>query len=406
MGRSSLIMVLGFTVALLMLGSNISKVSNAGMDNYTYYYNNAMAHSIAGAGINMASRALQENQLWTDGFSNKSFGGGMFNVTVQSLGGSKIKVVSTSTFNGAQRVVSCVLQPSSFSKFNYYSTTDQNGFWVGGDTIWGPFHCNNTLNVAYTNGGSPTFMQKVTSLNGIWNYNGAHPVFKGGYASGVNVSLPGDLNTIRNAAQTQGTVFSGGADLYIQLNADGTVTYKETNGGWGESGGWSTQTIASLTSNGTVWKNGKDIHVKGTLHGQLTLGTNQDIWCDDDIVYAADPRHGYSTDMLGLVSNQKIWISDNANNRGPNNDFILMASIFSRTDGLWAEHYDTRPVEGKMTTVGGMIQKIGGYTGVFSGNSIIHGFLPGGTYYDDRLMNDAPPSFPTTGNLEVVSWFE
>jgi len=83
-----------------------------------------------------------------------------------------------------------------------------------------------------------------------------------------------------------------------------------------------------------------------------------------------------------------------------------MGSIFSRTDGLWAEHYDTRPVEGKMTTVGGQISAVGGYTGVFSGNSIIHGFLPGGTYYDDRLMNDAPPSFPTTGNFEVVSWFE
>jgi hypothetical protein len=397
---------LGFTTALLMIGSNISKVSNAGMENYTYYYNNALAHDIAGAGINMASRALQENPLWTDGFSNKNFGGGMFNVTVTSLGGSRIKVVSTGTFSGTQHIVSCVLQPSSFSKFNYYSTTDQNGFWGGGDTIWGPFHCNNTINVAYFNGGSPVFMQKATSLNGIWNYNGAHPVFKGGYAAGVNVSLPGDLNTLKNAAQAQGTVFNGGQDLYIQLNADGTITYKETNGGWGESGGWSTQTIASLTPNGTVWKNGKDIHVKGTLHGQLTLGTNQDIWCDDDIVYAADPRYGYSTDMLGLVSNQKIWISDNANNRGPNNNFTLMASVFSRTDGLWAEHYDTRPVEGKLITVGGQISKVGGYTGTFSGTTITHGFLPGGTFYDDRLLNDGPPSFPTTGNLEVVSWFE
>jgi hypothetical protein len=59
-----------------------------------------------------------------------------------------------------------------------------------------------------------------------------------------------------------------------------------------------------------------------------------------------------------------------------------------------------------MTTVGGQISKVGGYTGVFSGTTIIHGFLPGGTYYDDRLINDAPPFFPTTGNFEVVSWFE
>ena len=406
MGRSSLIMVLGFTTALLMLGSNISKVSNSAMENYTYYYNNAMAHDIAGAGINMASRALQENSLWTAGFANKSFANGTFNVVVTSLGNQKVKVVSTGTFAGTQHVVSCVLQPSSFSKFCYYSNTDQNGFWGGGDTIWGPFHCNNTINVAYFNGGSPVFMQKATSLNGIWNYNGAHPVFKGGYAAGVNVSLPGDLNAVKNAAQTGGVTFTGPVDLYVQFNANGTVTWKQTNGGGHAGGGWTTQTVASFSPNGTVWQNGKDIHVKGTLHGQLTLGTNQDIWCDNDIVYATDPRYGYSTDMLGLVANQKIWITDNADNRGPNNDFTLMASVFSRTDGLWAQNYSTRPVEGKLITLGGSISKVGGYTGTFSGTTITHGFLPGGTYYDPRLLNDSPPNFPTTGNLEVISWFE
>jgi hypothetical protein len=68
-----------------------------------------------------------------------------------------------------------------------------------------------------------------------------------------------------------------------------------------------------------------------------------------------------------------------------------MASVFSRTDGLWAEHYNTRGIEGKMTTVGGIIQKIGGYTGLFSGSppTVIHSFQPGGAYYDLRLVNDA-----------------
>lgn len=402
MGRSSLIMVLGFTTALLMIGSNISKVSSAAMDNYVYYYNNAMAHSVAGAGMNMASRALFENSLWTAGFSNKSFANGTFNVTVQNLGGNKIKVVSTGSFFGAQRVVSCVLQPSSFSRFNYYSVTDQNGFWGGGDTIWGPFHCNNTINVAYFNGGSPVFMQKATSLNGIWNYNGAHPVFKGGYAAGVNVALPGDLSSLKTAAQTSGHYFNG-QKLFVQLNANGTVTWKAGGSDWG-GGGWTTEPVTSFTANGAVWCNGSDVHVKGTLHGQMTLGSGGQIWIDDDVTYATDPRYAYSTDMLGLVAEGKLWISDVPANHG--NDFMLMASVFSRTDGLWAENYGSRPVEGKMTTLGGQISNVGGYTGTFSGTTITHGFLPGGTFYDPRLLNDAPPFFPTTGNLEVISWFE
>jgi hypothetical protein len=415
MGRSSLIMVLGFTTALLMIGSNISKVSSAAMDNYVYYYNNAMAHSVAGAGMNMASRALFENSLWTAGFSNKSFANGTFNVTVQNLGGNKIKVVSTGSFFGAQRVVSCVLQPSSFSRFNYYSVTDQNGFWGGGDTIWGPFHCNNTINVAYFNGGSPVFMQKATSLNGIWNYNGAHPVFKGGYASGVNVTLPANLTPLQTAAQSGGKYFTGaGGDVFIQLNSDGTVTWRQGGAADWTGTGWTTTPISSFAPNGAVYLTGANLRLKGTLHGQLTIGvggttastTQGNMWLDNDIVYKDDPRHGYSTDMLGLVAENKLWITDNTMNRGPNNDFVLMASVFSRTDGLWAQNYGSRPVEGKLTTVGGQIQNVGGYTGTFSGNTIVNGFKPGGTYYDDRLMNDAPPFFPTTGNFEVVSWFE
>jgi hypothetical protein len=415
MGRSSLIMVMGFTTALLMIGSNISKVSNAAMDNYTYYNNSAMAHTIAGAGMNMASRALFENPLWRSGFSNKSFAGGTFNVQVVDLGGNKVKMTSTGTFAGNTRVVACVLQPSSFSRFNYYSVTDQNGYWVGGDTIWGPFHCNNTLNVAMTNGGSPVFMQRATSLNGINNYNNAHPVFKGGYDKGVNVSLPIDLAPLQTAAQTGGKYFTGaGGDVFIQFNSDGTVTWRQGGASDWSGGGWSTIPISSFSPNNAVYLTGANLHVKGTLHGQLTVGvggttgstTQGNMWLDNDIVYKDDPRLGYSTDMLGLVAENKLWITDNADNRGPNNNFVLMASVFSRTDGLWAQNYGSRGVEGKLTTVGGSIQNVGGYTGVFSGNSIIHGFLPGGTYYDDRLMNDAPPFFPTTGNFEVVSWFE
>jgi hypothetical protein len=409
MGRSSLIMVLGFTTALLMIGSNISKVSNSAMENYTYYYNSAMAHSLAGAGMNMASRAIYENSLWRAGFSNKSFGGGTLSVLVEDIGNNQVKMTSSATFAGITRVVACVLQPSSFSRFNYYSVTDQNGYWVGGDTIWGPFHCNNTLNVAFTNGGSPVFMQRATSLNGINNYQGlAHPVFKGGYDSGVNVTLPSDFTPLKTAASTGGKwlQMAGNQPVFIQFNSNGTVTWRiDGNTDW-SGGGWTTEPLSTFAPNGAVWCNENNLHIKGVLRGRVTVGARDKVWIDGDLTYATDPRTGPSTDMLGLCAENKLYISDVPENRGPNNDFTLMGSIFSRTDGLWAEHYNTRPVEGKMITVGGMIQNIGGYTGTFSGNSITHGFLPGGTYYDDRLMNDTPPFFPTTGNFEVVSWFE
>ena len=120
MGRSSLIMVLGFTTALLMLGSNISRVSGSGMENYVYYNNTTVAHAIAGAGINLAARALYEDPTWTRGFSNKSFSGGVFSVSVTNLGGMQKRMTSTATYSNTTRTVSVVVQPSSFSRFGYW----------------------------------------------------------------------------------------------------------------------------------------------------------------------------------------------------------------------------------------------------------------------------------------------
>jgi hypothetical protein len=397
-------MVLGFSTALLMIGSNISKVSSAGMENYAIYNDAAISHAIAGAGINLAARALYEDPNWTQGFSNKSFGGGKFNVTVIDLGNERKRVTALATYAGYTRSVSVVVQPSSFSRYAYYSSDDQNGYWITGDTVWGPFHCNNYLNVA----GTPVFEGRATCLKGMNNYQGlARPKFLGGYDQGIDVKLPLNLLRTKQKAQAGGRVFNG-ENLYIELHASGWIRWKSDASGWGDFG-WNWDHIHDLTDNGVVWVDGKDIHVKGTLNGVLTLGTTQDIWLDDDVVYAADPRLGYSNDMLGLVANQKIWITDNAANNGPGNNFTLMASVFSRTDGLWAQNYNSRGVEGKMITVGGLTQKIGGYTGVFSGGqnpTVIQGFEPGGTYYDQRLLNTAPPGFPTTGQYEIVSWFE
>jgi hypothetical protein len=404
MGRSALILVLGFSTALLVIGDHIASVSSQGVDNYTYYYNSATARAIAGSGINIASRAIFENPVWRDGFSNKPFGGGVFSCQLQDLGNNRVRMTSKATFQNVTRMVSCVLQPSSFSRYAYYSTTDMSGYWITGDTCWGPFHCNNTLNVA----GTPVFMERATCLSGLNKFDGAtHPVFKGGFDQGINVTLPSDLTPLKNAAQSGGKYFTGGK-TFIEFMSNGKIKWRQGGADDWSGGGWSIDDITTIAPNGAIWVENHDVRVKGVVKGKLTVGTSKDIWIDDDVTYSADPRLGPSDDLLGLVAEKKLWITDNSANHGPGNDFVLMASVFSRTDGLWAEHYGSRGVEGKMTTVGGIVQKVGGYTGVFSGSppTVVHGFQPGGAYYDLRLLNDAPPFFPTTGNFEVVSWFE
>ncbi len=417
MGRAALIMVIGFSTVLLMIGGNISNVSNSAMDNYMTYYENETAHALAGSAMNLAGRAMYENPNWTTGFSNKAFAGGIVNCTVQNVGANQIRITSTATYMGQSRVITCLIQPSSFSRFSYYTTTDMSGYWVTGDTCWGPLHINNWLNVA----GKPVFMGRSTTLNGLHRYTNPQnnsntvdkPVFLGGFDQGINVSLPTDISALQNAAMAGGKYINGGQDVYMELKSNGQVKWKQDNSWTG--GPWNNDFISTLAPNGAFFAQGVNIHIKGTLNGQLTVGcggttastTQGNFYLDDDIVYNQDPRViPSSTDMLGLVAENKLWISDVPANR--NHAYTLDACVFSRTDGLWVQNYSTREVEGPLNTFGSQVASVGGYTGVFSGDppTIIHGYSAGQTAYDNRLMLAAPPYYPTTGQYEIISWFE
>jgi len=408
MGKAALIMVMGFSTALLMIGSNISKISNQAMDNYIHYYNSSMAHNIASAGTNMAARALWENPLWSAGFSNKKFADGTFNSTVTSAGINQIRLTTTSKFQGETVTISVLLQPSSFSRFGYYSNIEGNIWWISGDTVWGPMHTQDNLRVS----GKPVFMQRTTSLKNIMYYNGPppkdNPQFLGGYESGVNVSLPSNLNPLVTAASNGGRVFNGPDSVYIQFQSNGNVKWKQ-----GAGASWNVDPLASFSPNGVIYANGTNVHVSGTLSGRVTLGAGGstgankqgNIFIDDDIYYADDPRTGPSTDVLGLVAENNILISNNSTNNG--NDMIIQASCFSRSGGFTAENYGSRGVEGRIQLLGGIQQNRRGAVGTFSGSppTLNNGFLKN-YLYDARLMYDAPPFFPTTGNYEIISWFE
>jgi hypothetical protein len=411
MGKAALIMVMGFSTALLMIGSNISKISNRAMDNYIHYYNSSMAHNVAAAGTNMAARALWENFAWQAGFANKKFAGGTFNTTVTTAGTNQIRLTTISTFQGETATISVLLQPSSFSRFGYYSNIEGNIWWISGDTVWGPMHTQDNLRVS----GEPVFMQRTTSLKSIIYDNGPpprdNPKFLGGYETGVNVSLPSDLTPLLTAANNGGKVFNGPDSVYIEFQSNGNVKWKQ-----GATSPWSVDPLSTFAPNGVIYANGTNVHVSGTISGRATLGaggtTGNDkrgnIFIDDDILYAHDPGAGSSTDLLGLVAENNILISDNSANN--NNDVTIQASCFSRSGGFTAEDYASRGVEGRIKLLGGIQQNKRGPVGTFDTDRHGNPYLKNGYLknylYDDRLMYDAPPFFPTTGNYEIISWFE
>ncbi|MCO6473541.1 MAG: DUF4900 domain-containing protein [Melioribacteraceae bacterium] len=457
-GKAAILLVAGFSIIFMVLGNNANNLSVRSVDNVYKYYYMSKAHSIASAGANIAASKIFFDNSWRAGFSEIEYDGGLYNVDIEVLDPIRNVVLITSVGEygtGSDKQYHSVevkLQPSSFSRFAYFSENEKTGsstiWWTTQDTVWGPFHTNDRMSID----GDPVFMGKATSHGGRYMTRDSDPEFNGGYEETEEpLPIPTDgVDQLADAAADDG--------LYIE-NDDGTkdtvyLTFKGDSLGIKYSYS-ETETIVKTSEaapNGTIFVEGGDIRMKGTVSGQYSVGTKEQeittttttgywkwdrrrrryvwaesttttttiaggqVWLDDDIVYNDDPtdgnfgNHTYhmnglvgsSTDLLGIVAEKEIWITDNAANR---NDINIHAALYSETKGFGAENYDSRSVSGNINLLGGITQNSRMAVGTFSGSTTISGFNKR-YYYDNRLMVMSPPFFPGTGNFEVVSWYE
>ncbi|MBM4168028.1 MAG: hypothetical protein FJ215_02560 [Ignavibacteria bacterium] len=406
MGRMSILMVIGFNVLFAVMGFNVSKVATKSYENYTSYYNRSMARHIASSAANMAASALTFNPEWRDGFSNVGFSGGRFSASVTVPGPGMLRVFVTSTYNEVKDTTILILGLSNFSRFAYFSDIEGNIWWITGDTVWGPFHTQQRINVS----GNPVFIGKASSKNGIHlGTRDSNPIFIGGYQSGVNLNLPRDFNALKELARTGGRHFNN-EDICLQLNADGTATYRI--GSWTSVPAY-TMPIRDLAPNGVLMAENANLRLKGRLNGRLTVvatGSSGvakgNVWIDSSVTYNRNPMTDPgSEDMLGIVCDNDVIITDNANNNNPANGVTVHASMLCRSGGFKADEYNRRPVAGTLTVLGGIQQYQRGPVGTFSGGRIVSGFQKN-YRYDERLMFSSPPLYPSTGTYEVLSWYE
>lgn len=401
MGRASLLMVMGFSLVFMMIGYNVSRNAIDTYKNYTNYYDRTTAHKIAASGANMAASEITFTPNWRTGYSNVAYLGGTYSVTVTDLDSGRIRVNAVGTYSNTTHTITIVLGISSFSKFAYYSFIEGSIYWITGDTVWGPFHTQQRLNVA----GSPVFYGKATSKNGIYkNPSNSKPLFYGGFQQGVNINLPSNLNPLVTAAQANGAYFNN-QDLWLEFLPNGNVTYRIGSA----TAAPTTVPLSTFAPNGVILANNGNLHIKGQLNGKITVSATGssgaakgNVWVDSSVAYVHDPLSGASSDMLGIVADNDVIITDNSNN---NNNVTLHATVFSRSGGLTAQNYASRGLDGTLTLLGGVQQYQRGPVGTFSGTTISSGFRKN-YKYDDRYMVDSPPFFPTTGSFEVLSWYE
>lgn len=174
---------------------------------------------------------------------------------------------------------------------------------------------------------------------------------------------------------------------------------------------------------GVIFVEGKVV-ISGTLRGKVTVAATDDIVIGDDIKYITDPGAGTCTDLLGVFSGNDVVIADNAINAPvipfsgqPYRSYDETTSEFIQgvvlaLNQFTVENYnsgssDAEPCEstingrGCIYLTGGIIQKQRGAVGLTSGRGYIKRYS-----YDQCVLGEPPPYFPTTGYFTRGRLFE
>jgi hypothetical protein len=436
-GRASLILILGFSFLMASAILNLNSAGTRSVENMSAYTMMTASHNLALAGANVGLAKLYRDTTWGSSGSStvsQSFTGlpfnGSFSTTASLVSqGKMIRSVSAvpagaTTYRDTVEVILNSNASNSFSLFAWMTNSENDVFWITGDSVWGRVHSNDDFTVS----GSPAFLQKVTTAKGFvpplgktQTINGTSYTNKAIFKNppqpetGVaRIDFPTDMSTLAAAASSaNGRKYT--TDIWVTLDGkgpaagDGKAYIRKTQSGPVID----SVKLADPNFNGVIMGTGV-VNVQGTLDGRLTLAsystpaaTTNDLVIQGDILYQHDPRVGASTDLLGLVANNDVIVADNisgASNR------TIQGSVFARTGSFIADNYSTRSIDGELRVLGSIVQNTRGAVGTFSGGSSLqHGFYK--RYkYDDRLAdpNIRPPFYPgfIRKTFAISQWWE
>lgn len=397
----ALVYALALMVLMILMASTFFTIPYNELAEATAAANSVKAYYVAEAGI--AKKFMELRAGSTDPLSES------FNIFTGETGNYSVSVTlvpdgafatyrldSTGAFRGMTRTISLTVRQVSYARYAYLSNDEDMMFWYGdvpiwfvtGDTITGPLHSNDQLNIS----GNPVFMGPVTTTASSINYyHGGPPTDNPDFRKSLTlgapfVSLPSSsdiLTPIMNAAQQSSGLYLTGSAV-ITLRSDGTMDV--TNA----AKGWSSPHNIPLPQNGAVYVDNGQVSISGVLNGQLTVGTNKSIYVVNNLLYHDDPRtNPMSSDMIGLVAQNNVYVDETA----PYN-MEIDGSMVALNTSFGVESYNVG-LKGTLIVYGAITQYRRGPIGTF--NSVTGAKVSGYTknyIYDDRMGSAAPLYYP------------
>lgn len=420
MGRGLLILVSGLVILVGIIKMNMSDRLQE-LPNITVNYHQEMdSRNIANSLIEYGIEELRNNSNWRAGFSQNDFMGADVNLqvfdfndfqnnnpnipadnSIQNWNQYTILLVSSAQNDRANAVTEVGLTMPAFSRFAYFTNVEPNGiYFTSSDVFNGPVHTNGQMQIS----GTPTFNGFVSSPNMWQGYSRSrnnNPQFNGGTnfnAGTIPMPTVSSLQPLKNQAASGGLSFN--KDIRVNFRSNGSVDISQPQGrGWGSPINYDLSLY-----NGIISSSGK-VFVQGTVKGQVTVHSSDEVRITGDIAYSSNPRNNSnSTDLLGIVSEGNVTVTSGAENDSGNQDLQIDASILALGQ-FTVQNYQSGSSRGTLNLYGGVQQQQRGPVGTFGGWRGPTGYSKAYTY-DPRLANTFPPAYPRTSTFAQLYWKE
>lgn len=444
----ALILVLFLVLVMSILGFAATYIATLDARGTVTEMNAAAALYAATAGLNKARACLTaQPTTWTGLTTPQTYGfaGTTWSANPSASTSPQFTVSATyypatqwywitstgSTYIGStqlsSRTVNAWVGPQCFSQYAMFTgaETTVSGsevYFTSHDMLTGACHTNGYYNFL----GHPQFSSTITSSNQgdsdytastgstqatynqggtrttdialfynyYTNYSTDGPTAETGYNTfyfaGAQPSVSMDTAGSSVIKSTAGQTIkpSGGGNVTLTFNSAGTVTVAQPSG----------TTTTTLTGPTTIYVDpgsGHSTSISGTVVGNVTIGTPQEVDITNNLVYSSATK---TSSSLGLLSDNYIYVNTSATN------VEVDAAIMTPFYAFGVKNYDTISARGTLTLYGGITEKYRGAVGTaYSDGTIASGYAKNYTY-DAKLVDVPPPNFPTNSKMLIKSY--
>ncbi len=384
------------------------------------HHQRTQLYYLAKSGISRAIFQLESNPEWKqDSPETISTGGNnaLIQITVKPESGNSTNtykvwtVTSTARMGTSSRTITARLESETFARYAMFTDNVNRIYEIENspEIYSGPIHSNRYFRFY----GHPKFRSPVTSSNiNDFYYDEKEGKYEQKGDKTKDPSLFYHYNTSYTDDKPQGEegintfYFAGAQPPKVLPNS---VTEQKENSNIAIQGNVIISFMPSgemkiTTNHGTFIKSCEDvtlyatgsIQVEGTLKGNVSLVSEDNIYIMDNIIYKDK-----TLDSLALVAKNFIALyTEETDIR----DIEIDAMMFSLNYGFYVFNYNTGKPRGTLNIFGGIVQRWQYDTGVYS---ISEKKLTAGynkdLVFDPRFLNKPPDNVPTTGKIRIKS---